>query len=329
MGKKCEAVAFTAPGKVEIREVELPDRGEEDILVRTLYSGISIGTEGWILRNKFKGVKYPLVTGYQKVGIVEEVGAKVEGIEPGDRVFLRSTRLNPGIENMWGGHTQYSVISYKEEELFKLPESVDLVEASLLVLPAVAYRGAVEWVEVQPGDLVVVIGLGLIGQFACQISRLRKARVIGLDLIDKRVDFAGKYSADMAVNSQKVDVGELVKGEKESGADVIIDTTGSAKAVNPSFEWIKEKGKYCFQGYYPDMTCLDMFIPHAKEITGYFPCNVSPRGERKMIEYLSEKALQVKPLITHQGSYRKAPEMFKLMVDCPQEPLGLVLSWEA
>lgn len=328
MAKRCEAVVFTAQGKVEVREVELPDMGEEDILIRTLYSGISIGTEGWILTNKYKNVKYPLVTGYQKVGIVEEVGAKVEGIKPGERVFLRFTRLNPGIENMWGGHTQYSVISYKEEELFKLPEGVDLVEASLLVLPAVAYHGAVEWVGVQPGDLVVVIGLGLIGQFAGQISRLHKARVIGIDLIDKRVDFAGKYSADIAINSQKVDVGEVVKGEKESGADVIIDTTGSAKAVNPSFEWIRGKGKYCFQGYYPDMTCLDLFLPHAKEITGYFPCNVTPQGEKKMIEYLARKELKVRPLITHQASYKKAPEMFKLMLDCPQETLGLVLSWE-
>ncbi len=328
MGKKCEAVVFTAIREVEVKEIELPDMGAEDILVRTLYSGISIGTEGWILTNKFKGVKYPLITGYQKVGIVEEVGSKVKKFKPGDKVFLRTTQLKPGIENMWGGHTQYSVISYKEEELFKLPEGVDLVEASLLVLPAVAYRGAVEWVEVQPDDLVVVIGLGLIGQFACQISRVRKARVIGLDLVDERVDFARKYSADIAINSQEVNVEEIVKGEKESGADVIIDTTGSAKVVNPSFAWIREKGKYCFQGYYPNMTCLDMFIPHAKEITGYFPCNVSPQGEKKMIEYLSEKALKVKPLITHQVSYRKAAETFKLMLDCPRETLGLVLSWE-
>lgn len=328
MGKKCEAVAFTAPGKVEVREIELPDVGEEDIFIRTLYSGISIGTEGWILTNKFKGVKYPLITGYQKVGVVEEAGSKVKEFKPGDKVFLRTTRLKPGIENMWGGHTQYSVISCKEEELFKLPENVDLVEASLLVLPAVAYHGAVEWVGVQPGDLVVVIGLGLIGQFACQISRLRKARVIGLDLIDKRVDFARKYSADMAINSQEVNVEEIVRHEKELGADVIIDTTGSAKAINPSFAWIKEKGKYCFQGYYPDMTCLDLFLPHAREIVCYFPCNVTPQGEEKMIEYLARKELKVKPLITHQVSYRKAPEIFELMLDSPRETLGLVLSWE-
>lgn len=76
------------------------------------------------------------------------------------------------------------------------------------------------------------------------------------------------------------------------------------------------------------MTCLDLFLPHAKEMTFYNPCNVTVQGEKKIIEYLSRKELKVKPLITHQVDYRKAPAIFKLMMDCPRETLGLVLSWE-
>ncbi len=94
-------MVFTAPGKIEVREIELPDMEEEDILIRTLYSGISIGTEGWILMNKYKDVKYPLSSGYQKTGVVEKVGAEVKGVKPGDRMFLRTTRINPAVENMF------------------------------------------------------------------------------------------------------------------------------------------------------------------------------------------------------------------------------------
>ena len=74
---KVRMVVFPEPNRAEMREGELPALQEDEILVKVLYSGVSVGTERWILTNKIEGTKYPLVPGYQNVGIVEEVGNKV------------------------------------------------------------------------------------------------------------------------------------------------------------------------------------------------------------------------------------------------------------
>ena len=69
-----------------------PDPGPEHLLIRALYSGVSIGTEFALIRNKIAGQQYPLCTGYQGVGVVEHVGEKVDAFKVGDKVYYRDNR---------------------------------------------------------------------------------------------------------------------------------------------------------------------------------------------------------------------------------------------
>ena len=64
MAISCRAVVFAAPRQVELREVELPDSEPGDVVVRTLYSGISAGTELWSLTGKYWSTKFPTIPGY-------------------------------------------------------------------------------------------------------------------------------------------------------------------------------------------------------------------------------------------------------------------------
>ena len=73
-------------------DVALPDPGPEHLLIRALYSGVSIGTEFALIRNKIAGQQYPLCTGYQGVGVVEHVGEKVDAFKVGDKVYYRDNR---------------------------------------------------------------------------------------------------------------------------------------------------------------------------------------------------------------------------------------------
>lgn len=78
-------------------------------MVKTRCSDISISTEGWIFAKRHKSTVFPCVSGYQKTGMVERIGAGVDSAEVGDLVFLCSTRIASDIRSMWGGHTSYSV----------------------------------------------------------------------------------------------------------------------------------------------------------------------------------------------------------------------------
>jgi len=328
MTSKCKAVVFTGPRRVEVETIELPEMGEDEIGVRTLYSGISAGTELWLLTGRYWNAEFPTIPGYQKVGVVEAVGGEVKDYAVGDLVFLRFTRLMPGTVSHWGGHTSYSVISADEPELFKLPDGLDPVEGSLLCMPAVGYHGAAEVMPIREGERVVVIGLGMIGQFSAQTAQLQGASVIGLDLIDSRLDLAARYAGATTINPSRQDASAEIKKLCPDGVDAVIDTSANVDVVNESFEWLRPGGRYCFQGYYPDRTELDLLWPHINEIVMYNPTNCTPEGERQCARYLLEGKMHIKSLISHVVSVDEAPGMYEMLLDRPREAMAVVLDWQ-
>lgn len=320
---KARGVVFTGPEKVEVWDLDLPEVGPQDVLVRALYSGVSIGTEGWILKDGYKGVIYPLVTGYQQCGRVERVGAEVEGYREGDLVYCGGTRLAGDVRAMWAGHTSHSVVA--AANLIPVPEKVLPEEAALGVMPAVPWHG-IQMTGINAGDLVVVLGLGLVGQFAVQLARTKGPAVIATEVLANRRSLAEQCGAETVLDPRTDDVGAAVKAVKPEGADVIIDTSANAAAVNASFEWIKRDGRYCLQGYYSGLTCLDLFLPHVKQTTFINPTGFE--GIATMFDYIHRGLIQAKPLITHCFEGEDAPQAYDLMLRAPQETVGIVLRWQ-
>ncbi|MEM2702921.1 MAG: zinc-binding dehydrogenase [Candidatus Bathyarchaeia archaeon] len=319
---KARGVVFAAPEEVKVLDIEIPEPNPNEVLIKVLYSGISIGTERWILINKYKGVSYPLVSGYQFCGIVEEVGSNVPSLHKGDIVFARSSRILGNIRPMWAGHVSYAVVN--ATQVVKVPEGVNPMEASLAVMPAVPWHG-IQLTKIYQGDLVVVIGMGLIGQMAAQLAQMMGARVIALEILERRKKLAELYSADIVLNPLKDDVESYVRKEKEEGADVIIDTSANADTINTSFNWIRRNGRYCFQGYYPGLTCIDLFLPHVKQIMFFNPTDCE--GIDRMLEFMAQGKLKLRPLITHQFNAEDAPKAYDLMLRQPEEVLAMVLKW--
>jgi len=326
MSVTAQAIIFTEERQARLGEIELPPLAKGQVFVRTLFSGISIGTEGWIFSKRYKNTRYPLVTGYQKTGMIEEVGPDVDSFAVGDMVFLRSTEIASDIISMWGGHTSHSV--EHADKLIPVPQGADPMDASMLVMCAVGYHGAAEVMPIEDGELVVVIGQGLIGQFAAQVARLRGARVIATDVVDQRLEYSASYSADFIADPTRDDISALVREIKPEGADAIIDTSTNESAINDSFEWMKQRGgRYCLQGYYPELTCLDLFTPHLKEMTLHNPTNVTDEGMGECMNLLSQGKLTVSPLITHTAAAADAPRLYDLMMESPSECLAMVIDW--
>jgi 2-desacetyl-2-hydroxyethyl bacteriochlorophyllide A dehydrogenase len=281
-----------------------------------------VGTEGWNLLGKYKGVTYPLVTGYQYCGVVERVGSAVTGLEEGQLVFSRSTRLLGDVRSMWAGHVSHAVVS--ADQVLPVPEGVKAEEASLGVMPGVPWRG-IQMTGIFNADLVVVIGLGLVGQCAAQLARIQGAKVIALDILDKRRAIADKVSGAIVLDPQEDDIEGYIKSIKPDGADVIIDTSANQAVVNESFEWIRRGGRYCLQGYYPDLTCLDLYLPHVKQLTFYNPTNCE--GLDTMFSFIARGMLDIGSLITHRFEAEEAPKPFRLMIERPEDVLAMVLHW--
>src|SRR5262247_2361505 len=96
---RAPAVVFPEPGQVEIREMEYPDVGPDQVGIRTAFSGVSQGTERWALTGRYGhfdedySAYYPCSPGYQAAGVVESVGSAVSDITEGDHVIVPGTRF--------------------------------------------------------------------------------------------------------------------------------------------------------------------------------------------------------------------------------------------
>jgi len=353
------AIVFAKPGTVELCRIRVPELRPEEILIRTEMTGISPGTDRSFLRGHYRGAmeRFPLIYGYQRLGIVEAVGPGVpqEQITVGDRVFsgLAPCRLDPadGLGETGGAYTSMAVAHYSDVYPIAPHIPVGLDELALGGMAASGVH-AVEISRVAAGELVVVIGQGMIGQFDAQLSRLRGARVVVSDLIDRRLELAAALGADRVVNPRNEDLGSAVKEERgklgnplgyapvggthslfelnrwsqmDGGADLVIDTT-----AQPADQWAKllrREGRLALQGYFPDPVPFDYHFFHFQRVTMSCPGGFDLGGYGRAVDLMRLGLLQVKPLMTHCLPASEAAEAFRLVLEEPESILGMVLDW--
>jgi threonine dehydrogenase-like Zn-dependent dehydrogenase len=219
--------------------------------------------------------------------------------------MLQGTRLadarNPGPG--LASHVGYLVAP--RGQVTRLRPGVNLAEAALFRMTAVARHG-VRLTGIRDGELVVVIGQGLIGQMSAQAARQRGARVIAADQIRLRVEASAKYSADLAVDVSEQSLEEVVRAEAPDGADVVVDTTGNNRMFETCLAVVRREGRICLQGYYPDPIAIDFHPPHLKRPTVTFPCGWDGERDGELAEDLAARRT-VSPRSSRTGSRITTP----------------------
>ena len=153
-----------------IQDVNLKDLEAGEVLVRNVYSGVSIGTEFALIRNKISWGPFPICPGYMSSGVIEAVGDDVDGLEVGDQVYTRGNNTNvmhlldgTKVSCTSGAHASHVVAKVQSTHgVERLPEGVEMDVGSMFVMPAVALYG-VDMANPRMGQTVVVFGTGLIG----------------------------------------------------------------------------------------------------------------------------------------------------------------------
>jgi 2-desacetyl-2-hydroxyethyl bacteriochlorophyllide A dehydrogenase len=331
---KAPAVVFPEPGRVDVRAMEVPEVGPHQVGIRTVYSGISQGTERWALTGRYGhfdrdfSAYYPCSPGYQAAGVVEAVGSAVQDIKAGDHVFAPGTRFVDPDHKYPGpcaaSHSAYLVAD--RAAVTRVDPEVDLAAASLYHMIGVSRHG-VRLTGVGAGEVVVVIGLGMIGQMSAQAARRVGARVIATDLISDRVEAAAKHSADRAVNANVERLEDVVREEMPDGVDVVIDTTGDHRIFDRCLRLIRYEGRIAMQGYYPDPIMIDFHPTHMRRPTVTFPCGWDDEFNDELAEDLARGRIVIEPLITHRVPFHDAQAAYELVVQHPESSLGMVLDW--
>lgn len=330
---RAKAVVFTDRLQVEVQQIELPDPGPREVVIDVEYSWISNGTEGSFLRGeRIAGDTpyregdpwpFPIVAGYQKVGVIRQVGSEVQGFAAGDRVFATVSRVGDRMFDRYGGHVSPAITA--ADQLWKLPDGADPVEYSGLVLTQVGYNCGIR-PQVTPGERAVVIGDGMVGQWAAQTLRHRGAKVVVLGRREHRLQLLPDEIDGLNVKQQPAAVAVKAWAEGDPIA-VVVDTAGSMPTLLELFPLLGHDAHIVSAGFYGQEGHIDIQLLRNREITLHAPAGWNRERMDGTLKGIEERWLDTRPLITHRFPVDEAPQAWELIMSKSEDCLGVVLEW--
>jgi 2-desacetyl-2-hydroxyethyl bacteriochlorophyllide A dehydrogenase len=328
---QARGVVATAPRQIEVREVETPDPGPDDVVVRVTHSWISNGTEGSFVRGeRIAGdtprsendpMPFPHIPGYQKVGIVESVGANVTHIAPGERVFATVSKVS-GMFYDFAGHISPAVTH--QSQIWKLPDTLNPIAASGLVLAQVGYNIGMR-PQIAAGEVAVVLGDGLVGHWAGQTFQHRGAEAL---LVGRRPDRLRVWHG-ISVYVPGEDMVETVREFAPNGIQALADTIGNLEAVYALLPLMRHDSHLASAGFYGHEGKIDIQRLRNQEITLHCPAGWNRARMDATLALIAQGALKTLPLITHRFPVARAADAFALILERPRPFLGVILDWES
>ena len=315
-------------GSVEIREISKPEIGEEDVLLEVANAGVcGSDLHQWTSDHSWT-VNYPVVLGHEFGGHIVEMGSRVIGWKPGDRVVSETAGvINPnspltksGLYNLDpdrkgfgygvnGAMTRY--VKVPARCLHRIPDSLPFEEACLTEPCCVAYNAIVGNSRFLPGDRVIVLGPGTIGILCAAMAKLCGAdvAVVGLESDQPRLKIAKQYGCDVIAG----DATEWSKHMDGLGADTVVDAAGISDTLKIAMGLVRPNGHITKVGWGPKPCdfSLDPLVQKNITLQGSFSHNW-PVWE-KVIALLGSKKLSVKPIIGGIWPFTEWHEAFEKM----------------
>jgi threonine dehydrogenase-like Zn-dependent dehydrogenase len=342
-----QVVTFEGPREVGIREYEERSLQPNEVRLRTLYSGISAGTELTAYRGSNPylskrwdedrrlfveggvSLQHPIEGwGYEEVGEVAEIGPEVTEVRIGDVV--------------WGtwGHKSTTVVKEDWAAQRRLPPDVDPMVGIFSRIGAISLNAVLD-ADVHVGEYVAVFGQGVPGLISGQLARLNGGTVIAVDGIPKRLELAESLGAAHVVDFTKGSPAEEIKALTENrGADVCIEISGSYRALHEAIRSIAYNSKVVSSGFYQGegigLSLGEEFHHNRVNVVSSQIFGVSlaldhrwtvERLERTVMGLAAEQKIGLKQLVTHVFALEEAEEAFRLLDEEPAEAVQVVLEF--
>ncbi|HEX7307673.1 zinc-dependent alcohol dehydrogenase family protein [Lentzea sp.] len=330
-----KALVYGGPGKREWKEVPKPEiEDPADAVVRVTAVTIC-GTDLHILKGDVPEVEAGRILGHEAVGVVEQVGASVTGLAPGDRVLIscittcgrcQYCRTGSYGQCLGGGgwilghlvdgvQAEYVRVPFADTSTHKLPDDVSDAAAVVLadILPT-AYEVGVLNGAVKPADTVVIVGAGPIGLAAIQTAQLYSpGHIVAVDLSPTRLDAAKQFGADVTVSN--ADEAERVVRELTDGlgADVAIEAVGVPDTFELCTKLVRPGGRVANVGVHGKPATLhleSLWIRNVTITTGLVDTVSTPT----LLRMVEAGRIDAERFITHRfdlGQMEQAYEVFE------------------
>ncbi|PXZ02322.1 NAD(P)-dependent alcohol dehydrogenase [Gilliamella apicola] len=276
------------PGKMVIKETDTPTPKDDEVLIEVKYVGICGSDVHGFEHGPYIPPKDPnqvIGLGHECSGIIKKIGKNVKKFTVGQRVciepgvpcykceFCLSGHYNvcPNVDfmatqpNYRGALTNY--LTHPEAMTFHLPENMSLIEGALVEPAAVGIHAAKMAGDIL-GKTVVILGAGCIGLMTLQACKLKGAsKIVVIDILDNRLNKAIELGATATLKGDDPQLTEKVKNiVGEYGADIVLETAGSAFTAKKALEVVKRRGKILIVGSIPDGVSIE-FLKINREVT--------------------------------------------------------------
>ncbi len=330
-----KAARFYAPGDLRVEEVDVPNIGRGELLIRN-HVALTCGTDLKMFLRGHRLAIPPLTIGHEFAGTVEKVGEEVEGFEEGMRVVAANSApcmscyyCRIGKPNLCdrldevligfsspGAYAEYVRLPARivKQNTYEIPKDISF-EAAAFVEPLACVVHGIELSNIKARDLVFVIGAGPIGLLHVQLAKVRGAgTVVVADASPERLQRAAQLGADKTVTSSDT-VSQVRALTGNRGADVTIEAVGKPETWELAVRATRKGGTTVLFGGCPagSTASIDTGTVHYGELTLKGVFHHTPSDVRESLRLISTGQVKVASLVTHRMKLTEVEAALRLM----------------
>ncbi|ADM27159.1 Alcohol dehydrogenase GroES domain protein [Ignisphaera aggregans DSM 17230] len=322
-----KALVIIEPRKAEVRDVDIPEPRDNEVLVRVRACGLC-QTDRHIYEGEFLA-KYPIIPGHEFSGEVIDTGKNVDMVRKGDRVVIdpniscgRCYYCRSGMKHLcenWqgigvtlnGGFAEYALVP--QENVYIMPRDLSF-EAASLTEPLACIIHGIDRIGMAIGKTIAIFGAGPIGLMFLQLLRhFGASKIVVFDINDYRLEVAKKLSADYVYNPRDIDISKAIIDEvNRYGIDIVVEASGSLEAFKQALKIVGYSGRILVFGVPPreSEVGIRLFDVYRKEISiiGSF---VNPYTMYRALDILRANIISVNDIITHRVSLMEILDILK------------------
>jgi len=328
-----KGVVFVGDRKVEVRDFAMPTPGPGEVLIQLKRAAVC-GSDLHVYRRpaSFFADKPAWIPGHEPAGVVAEVGAFCERVHVGDRVTIYHymgcghcpvcragylqhcpERRPLGQPNTVGPNADYMVVD--ERNCLLLPDELNFEDGAMIACIAGTCFTATRKLQLNGEDTVVVFGQGPVGLTGTVMAKAMGARVIGVDIVDERLQLARELGADEVLNPQQVRLGAAIRDLTGGrGADAALETSGSVEAHCGVIDVLRWGGRGAFVGFGSTEPSVNLTAIIGKQLTlmGSFVMPIHFYADLVAFMLRHELSAKFQRMITHRFPITEAEEAFRV-----------------
>lgn len=311
---------MTEPGVIQFQEVELPEVGENQVMVKIMNIGIC-GSDIHVYHGEHPFTSYPVTQGHEVSGVITEVGSSVTGLAKGQKVTIepqvfcgecypcRHGKYNL-CENLkvMGFQTTGTASEYfavDASKITRIPEDMPYEEGAMIEPLAVAVHGVKQMGDVK-GMKIAVLGAGPIGNLVAQAAKgLGASSVMITDVSDLRLAKAKECGVDVCINTKEKDFGEsMVEAFGPDKADVIYDCAGNNITMGQAIKYARKGSVIVLVAVFAGMASIDLAVANDHELDIKSTMMYRHDDYVDAIRLAEEGKVHLKPLISEKFAFK-------------------------